>query len=304
MANDKGQPISNEEIAESLVQELGLADEEDLGDAGEFFELVREREAETRKADDQPKEQVEEEEAERPTWVHEPTGREFDNELDYLRYNSGWTADRLGTENKELRERLEKLESQRNGGQQNQGGQQTPDRKQIMKQIWPDLDEETLNDPAMRTIYQGLERTAEIIQQSALQREESLKGEIAALKSQLEEQGVRSQYGVSPDIEQKILEKHPYLKSLGPKERLAVIADLHPAKKAPEQGSPKLADKIPQRKAVDHVEGSVSEGVPEGGNEALEKRLFDMDDNSRLGVFGRLFEQSNVARQLMGEEGF
>lgn len=299
MADEKN--VSDGDIAEALAESLGIdaGYSADDGKADEFFSLVRESEP---VVPEEPKPEAAETPVEgAPRFVHEPTGREFDNELDYLKYNSGWTADKLGTENKELRERLERLET---GSQQKQEAP-VAGREEIMKQIWPDLDEETLKDPALRTIYQGLERTAEIMQSAALQREEALKGEIMSLRSQVEGDRVRAQFGVDNEVEQRILEKHPGLKAMPDKERLAVIAEMSRATRAAETSSPKLMDKIPQRKAEDHVEGSVSKSVPDSDNEgALEDKLFAMDDKDRLSVFGRMFETSELGRRLTEGDDF
>lgn len=281
----KTEEINMDEIGENLARELGMETSSDTG--GELEEFFKDfQETADEEVVEEPQEQKEVEEPQK--WVHEPTGKEFDSELEYLKYNSGWTTDKLGTENKELRERLERLENSQNG---QQAEPQKYDEKEVMKLIWEDLDEETLNDPAMKLFYKGLDRTAGILQQQFDEKLTALKGEYDQLRASLEEDKVRAQFGVEPSIEQKILEKHPSLKQLPAKERMAVMKELVASKQEPERASRKLADKLPQQRAEDHVENSAQSVPPESTIQAVEKKLDELGTGKNAeSVLGSLFQ--------------
>ena len=298
MADEKKAEVSfsdesYEDVAGKLAEALGV--EEGADGPNELEEFYAEAEKEIRKEHPEPEPaQATEQKEEKQVWVHEPTGREFESREDYLEYNSGWTADKLGNENKELRERLERLEK---GESRGESQQQPIEPKQVMKEIWPNLDEDMYDDPAVKMMYQGLEKAAGLMQQQFDSKLNELKQGYEGLQSKLEAERVRAQFGVAPDVEQKLLEKHPGLKALPPQDRLAVMKDLVASNGQAERPSPKLADKVPSVKAEDHVEGSAISSAPDSDDNfdaAVEKKLFELDDDKRTSIFGQLFERSGT----------
>lgn len=285
-----------DEIAEALAAEMGIGNDGVEGDdlLSEFFNDVeesRKASAEVDELDEMSNDDDGGNVVEERKWVHEPTGREFDNELDYLRYNSGWTADRLGSENKELRQRLERLEAEGRNGQQHE----PPKDIDVMKKVWDRYDEDVLKEPYAKFVYDGLSK----LDQGVTQMISSLKGEVDQLKSQLTEERELSRVDVPRDKMQKLLEKHPGLGKLPLSERVAVIKDMLQASQPAETQGKKLASKIPQRNAADHVEGSVNSEIPtDGGLADFEKKVLSADDSARLGIFGKLFEESEFGRSL------
>ena len=282
--------LSKEQVTEQLAAAFGLEDvKEDTSDLDKFY-------AEAGKPAEEPEAKVEDpvEPVAAQSWVHEPTGREFDNELDYLKYNSGWTADKLGTENKELRERIEAEKAER------APQSKTPDRKELMEHLWPDLDPELYDDNVMKLMYQGLDKAAGMISTQARSELDAVKAELQALRSGVENERVRAQFGVEPSQEQKLLEKHPSLKAMAPQDRMAVMRDLLSSQQ-PERATTRLADKIPAQRPEDHVESSVVSGnIPDDTERAVQDKFDTMNDSEKLSVLGQMFENSGVGELLKG----
>jgi len=226
-------------------------------------------------------------------WVHEPTGKTFDNELDYLRYNSGWTADRMGTENKELRERLDSLEAKKaETPEQNNG---PVSREDLKKMLWPNASDDIRNDALSDHMLDGIDNALAIYGKQLEQRYAPMMDELQQLRQQFTEASLYQENGLSRSQEQKLAEKHSWLGQItDPQARVAAMKDLIQREGGPETASPKLADRIPQRKAEDHVEGSAPMLEPASPDVERDKKFESMGERDRLGVLRKMIRQDGT----------
>ena len=285
--------MSDEQIAEALAKEMGLETDaaEDKGVLDEFF----------REAGEEPQPETVVEEEAPAKFVHEPTGKEFDSEVDFLRYDAGWKNDQWGRKFKELEERIgQKAETPKAEAEVKQ-----LTKKDLIDKLWPNQPQEYRDNPVAEFMLEGIDNALAIYGGQQQQVVQQLQETVKRLEGQLQETSLRSQYGVDTSVEQKLVEKHAWLKGISdPAARMAAMKDLMGSVKAPETVSPKLMDRVPRRSAEDHVEGSVRGGISEGdeGMAAVEKKLFDAPDQERLSIFGKLFENSDLARSLSGDK--
>ena len=297
--------ISEDELGEALAASLGLETEQaqDTAALDDFFSEFAVPEEPQAEATADKEETPERAEAEPKSWVHEPTGKEFDNELDYLRYNSGWSTDKLGNENKSLRSELDKLQEDIKSLRDNGQKVPTASEQDIMRQIWPDLEDSAYSDPGLKLMFKGMEKTAEMLHAQFKAELEAVKAGQSQLATTYEQDRLRTQFGVDESVEQRLLEKHPGLADLPPKARLAVMKDLYLSDKGAEQAAPVPKSRVPQKRAVDHVEGSVVSPEPnfEATEKAIEDKLMSMDDDERTTIFGQLFANSEFGQSLKGD---
>jgi hypothetical protein len=279
MSDDKSQVDVSKALAEHLnldTQEPGPTD-----DVQAFFKEA----GEAMKPPVEPKGPAESQPAK---YVHEPTGKEFETELDLVKYNNGYDVQRLGEQNKELRKQLEELTGK---VEQASSQQQQPvqDRNQLKKQIWQNASDEILAEPAADFVLQGLEGAAALLtqqMQGELQKRDAL---IEKLSNKLEESDAYANSGVDRSAEQKFLEKHPGLAAMAPKDRVALVKDLLAVSSA-NAGQNKLVNRISAGTA-DHVEESAL-AEPQSTGDAMAKQFESLNDPKKeLGVLGELVRQ-------------
>jgi hypothetical protein len=288
MADDK------EMVTEALAKELGI----EVGDspnaeADDFFaEVERSR---------QPQEEPEAVEEEPQKWVHEPTGKEFDSEVEYLRHDSGFNNDKWGKRFQELEERIAKATSRENSAEKPNNEANPLTKEELKKKLWPNQKDEYREDPVADFVLEGLDNALSIALGPLQQQLQKSQETVQRLESQLQETGLRSEYGVDAKTEQKLIEKHEWLASIpDAKSRMAAMKHLLAQTETGETPK-KLADKLPQRSAADHVENSAGGAMPENeGFAEFESKLMASDDKQRLSVFGKLFEDSELGRRLTG----
>lgn len=231
-------------------------------------------------------------------FVHEPTGRKFENEADLLRYENGWLNDKYGHQMKELREELQGLREQRE--QPKEGAPQNMD--DLKKKLWPDSRWDDIRGEAVSDfMLQGMDNALTMVTQPLLQEVQSLKQELGGLKSEAAEERTLGQAGLDRATAQGLVEKHEWLGQIAdPGARVAAMKALVSQQRTAEQASPKLADRIPQRSAADHVEGSVGNSMPDAAS-SFEDKLLKMDDKEKLSAFGELFTRNaEVSERIRG----
>ena len=196
-------------------------------------------------------------------WVHEPTGKEFDSELDYYKFNSGWTADNLGKKNKELLEQLEEAKKPKEPAEQ--GAETQPQQQEplgdleIKKALWPELSDEQLKDPVVDVVYNGINKVADMMQASFDEKLSQVKQLYEQNRKETEVEKLRREFGVTQEMEEKVLENYPQLADMDPLQRIGVVKGLSGGGKAETSTQPKPAS-TPQQKvarrnpAEDHVE--------------------------------------------------
>ncbi len=276
---------TNQEIGTVLAEAMGVETQPpaDGADMDSFFEAVKAASTEeTPEATPAP-------EAEAPKWAHEPTGKEFDSEVELLRYNSGYDANRMGTENAELRERLANLE----GKAEAASIAKAPDRMAMKQNIWQQRSKEMLEAEGADFVLEGLESAANLMTIDVDAKIAALREEFSAARTNYETETERARLGVDSKIEQSILEKHPAMKAMKPAERMALVKELSLGRGTPKGDTapaPKAA--LPQLTAADHVEGSTLSN-PMSTQEALEAEFDKINDSKKeLAILGKLVAQS------------
>lgn len=272
----------SKELEQAFSDALGIEapSETDRRDSEHVEDFFSEAEAEFKgtEAREQPVEEA-------PKWVHEPTGKEFDSEVDFLRYDAGWKNDQWGKRFQELESRL----SGGDGGKSEQTEQKKPLTKaEIKRALWPDQKEEILDDPAFDVFVEGLDNALSLYGSQQNQVISQLQKQVETLQGQLQETSLRTQYGVDPQTEQKLVEKHAWLQGLPADKRMAAMKDLLGQAKAPETDSRKLINKVPQRNAADHVEGSASIVEVPSTDDARTDKFDKLSDKDQLGVLRRM----------------
>jgi len=285
MADEK---TSNEEIGQALADGLGLdtSGPSPRREVDEFFESVK-KSSTADLLPDQPSEgniAVSEQ-----SFVHEPTGKVFNTENEYLKYNNGYDVQRLGERATAAELALAELKGRVESGTQ---PHKAPSKMDLKRQLWPNASEESLNDYASDFILEGVENAVGVVMQGT-QAELAKRDElIARLSSQLEETAARANSGVDAAVEQRILQKHPGLAALPVAQRMAMVKDL--AGVTPANAGPgKLLNRISTAgNPADHVEGSAL-STPHSSDEALMEE-FDKVDNSKkeLSILGKLVAQN------------
>ena len=219
-------------------------------------------------------------------WIHEPTGKAFKTEGERAIYESGAKSNELG----ELRARLKAFEEIATAkGEQPQAPPPTLTKEQqeqnLVKLAFPNHSAERLEDGGYMDVAKGMENLI-------VRHNEILGREFTAIRERLDkfeststEQNALHASGLDMAKIQSTLEKHPYLKSLAPKERLAVIADLVTKPSGEKPPANTLRDRL-QPNAADHVEGSASNMPVETQEAALMKKAGEMSDEDLLKFLG------------------
>lgn len=264
---------ANDQVAEALVTEFGLEREtaDESGDMGDFFSEAQPREANG--------------EAETPAkFVHEPTGKEFDSEVDFLRYDAGWKNDQWGRKFKDLEERVnQRAETPKEAP----GEVKQLTKKDLIDKLWPNQPQEYRDNPVAEFMLEGIDNALAMYGGQQQQVVQKLQETVQRLEGQLQETSLRSQYGVDTSAEQKLVEKHSWLKGISdPAARMAAMKDLMGSVKAPETVSPKLMDRVPRRSAEDHVEGSAVSSPPDTSD--FTSKFDKLDERKQLSVLGQM----------------
>lgn len=222
-------------------------------------------------------------EPEQPQWVHEPTGKSFESELDLLRYESGYKDNKYGSENKELRAKLEAFEKMIEGvGQQPE--QPVDPKKQeemifkaVMEQAGVDL--ENVEPGAYRQIFKIVEAALGMYDQGVVnKRFADLQGTVEKITTRAQQAEALNAAGITLEQVKDVLEQRPYLKKLDIGEQTAVIADLvkrEPPKQGTGESPNALRQALQQPSAAGHVEGSVGTGRLDEGDEGSDRELAD-----------------------------
>lgn len=264
--------MSDDVTAEALADGFGMEREtaEPSGDLSDFF-------GEAAKA---PESAVV---PEPQKFVHEPTGKEFDSEVEFLRYDAGWKNDQWGRKFKELEERIgQKAETPKAEAEVKQ-----LTKRDLIEKLWPNQPQEYKDNPVAEFMLEGIDNALAIYGGQQQQVIKALQETVSRLEGQLQETSLRSQYGVDPQVEQKLTEKHTWLKGISdPAARMAAMKDLIGSQKAPETVSPKLADRVPRRSAEDHVEGSAVSSPPDTLD--LESKFDKLDERKKLSLLGQM----------------
>jgi hypothetical protein len=223
-------------------------------------------------------------------WVHEPTGKSFDSEIELLRYESGWKDNKYGNELKETRAKLEAFEKLLDGaGAEPAQAQVDPEKqeelllKRVLDGTGVNLDE--VDAGAYKTIFKMIENALGLYDTSVVgKRFDELKGSVEKITTRAQEAEAYNKAGIQTDAVMEVLEKRPYLKQLAPGDRAAVIADLVKAQEAPkaEGESPNALRQALQPDKAGHVEGSAGTQHLDGGEELAERELASkLDGNDR-----------------------
>ena len=216
-------------------------------------------------------------------WVHEPTGKAFDNELDMLRYESGWKSQQHGEELKKLREQVEGLGKQ---PEQKPEQQAQPSKDDLKKMFFPNLSESDRDDPLVDIMLEGVLNAGEAQYRVYQQSLGELKGELAALKQSMESSSLRTKSGIDETKEAEMLKQYPELADLPLAGRISVLKRLNGELESAAQAAPK-----PPR-AGEYVEGSSARS--EQPTEDSFARKFDKLGNEKdeLKVLGSMWAKS------------
>jgi hypothetical protein len=266
MDNHSGVP------SDDLTGDAGNMTEEDLAAAlGE--ELPKE---------EAPEPTAEALEPEAPQFVHEPTGKQFDSEMELLRYESGWKDNKYGNELKEVKAKLEAYEKLLEGAGNEPAQQQQVDpakQEQILLERalqGTGVNLEEVDPGAYKTIFKMMENMLGMYDTGvASKRYQELQGTVEKITTRAQEAEALNNAGVSIDQVQEVLEKYPQLKALPPTDRVAVIADLTKAQEA-KQAAPETGNALRQAlqpKSADHVEGSVGTQKVDEGEEGTMREM-------------------------------
>jgi len=281
MADEK---TSNEEIGQALADGLGLdtSGPAPRREVDEFFESVKKSSTK-----DLPPDQPSEGNIAAPSqYVHEPTGKVFNTENEYLKYNNGYDVQRLGERATAAELALAELKGRVESGTQ---PHKAPSKMDLKRQLWPNASEESLNDYASDFILEGVENAVGVVMQGT-QAELAKRDElIARLSSQLEETAARANSGVDAAVEQRILQKHPGLAALPVAQRMAMVKDL--AGVTPANAGPgKLLNRISTAgNPADHVEGSLL-STPQANDEIVIEEFNKINDPKKeLSILGSMF---------------
>lgn len=272
------------QIAQEIVDEIGYEPESDIADSDSVESFFNEARASREEpAPDEPTETAAEQQ-----WVHEPTGKVFDNELEYLKYDNGWNKNIWGNRMKEMEEQLAATRERGSGEEQQAASQKPLTMKEIKEKLFPNQPDEYRDNPVTDLVIEGIDNALGLWGAQQQQTIKGLQETVGRLESQLKESSLRSQYGVDTSVEQKLVEKHPWVKAIAdPEQRMAAMKHLASQEKAPETASPKLMDRVPQRNAVDHVENSAGgPGIPDYDDS--EDKFAKMSEKDQLGVLSRM----------------
>ena len=227
--------------------------------------------------------------AEAPVWKHEPSGKEFESELDMLRYESGWKDNKYGNELKEVKAKIEAYEKLMESAGEGPPKQIDPEAqekallKHALQGTGVDIDE--VDAGAYKTILKMIENTLGLYDSTRVEtRFKELQGTVEQITTRAQEAQALNQYGITADQVKDVLEKHPQLKALDRADRVAVIADLMKAGEA-KKAAPETANPLRQALKPDassHVEGSAGTAAIESG-EASEyaEMAAKLDGNDR-----------------------
>jgi len=275
--------MSDKEVAQELVREMGFGEEPD--EPIDISDTVHDFFSEAKKAR-QPETAPEPEQSQK--FVHEPTGREFDSEVDFLRYDAGWKNDQWGRRFKELEEKLSSAPEPKSAASE----QKQLTKRELIDRLFANQPEEYRNNPVADFVLEGIDNALAIYGGQQQQVISGLQETVAKLQSQLQETSLRSQYGVDQSVEQKLVEKHAWLKGISdPQARMAAMKDLIGKQAAPETVSPKLMDRVPRRSAGDHVEGSAVSSPPDVETDMV-SRFDKAEEKDQLGILRKLIKQS------------
>lgn len=222
-------------------------------------------------------------------WVHELTGKEFDSEIELLRYDSGFNNQRHGETIKALREELDGLKTKVEDRPAEP--QHAPSDEEIMRSLWEGYDEEALDSASAKFVYQGIKKYDQNVGNVI----NSLREEIKAVRAEIENQRTLSSSGVDVSELEKTLNEHPYLKKLSFQEQVAVMKELRGGKR--ESAKPERAPReTPQPSAEDHVESSAVSSPPDdeetGFNRWLNNDFKQKDVNDQLGTLTQMIAKA------------
>ena len=220
-------------------------------------------------------------------WIHEPTGKAFKTEGELAIHESGYKSNQIG----ELRAQLKAAEEIAVAkGEQPKAEPPTLTQEQMEKNLLT----LALRDTGVKvddadSSYGLVAKIAENLIGAydgvVGEKFNEMKARLDAFESASTEQTALQASGLDMAKIQSTLEKHPYLKLLKPKERLAVIADLASKGSGEKPPTNALRDAL-QPNVADHVEGSANIESVESQESAIMKRAADMSDEDLLRFLG------------------
>ena len=194
-----------------------------------------------------------------PEWIHEPSGKGFETELDMLRYESGWKSNKMG----ELRAQVEMIDKLAARGEQPKAESPTLTQEQMEKNLlklaFPNIPDEQLEDPAYKQIARGMENLIGAYDGIVGEKFNALQSKLDKFEARNTEQTALQASGLDMAQIKNTLEKHPHIGDIKDvNARLAVIVALNNG--VGEQLKTNPLRNALQPNPADHVEGSSSTG--------------------------------------------
>lgn len=304
--------VPKEAISDALAAELGIENRGDLNEypgavenffreAGEAMSVVEEPDPSQRPVDTPVGDRVESAanqgagDGEMRKWVHEPTGREFDSELDMLRFETGWKSNQIG----ELRAANEVYEKTSAQEESSETPQISP--SELDKQLVAIALQNTGIDPddageQFKLVAKMSDNILNAYHVGMRQELEKLGQRIEQMQTASEESQRIADVGLTREAVQDVLKKHPGLAALPPEQRVAVVADLARMQQKGEEPKSTLHQRL-QPDAASHVEGSVSSTPPDEGRDPFAK-FWGLTEKDKLRALGSWFEDSDVGRRI------
>lgn len=229
-------------------------------------------------------------EVEKFVYDHNDVRKEFDTREELLGYESGQKSNEIG----DLRQKLAELKAKSDAYEAMAPGKESApqvtaeeQQKRLMSAMMDGtgIDLSKVDDPA------SFQLIAKMIENSLnLYHDSVATPELGKVRTRVDEITTRTQEaealhaaGIQVTDVQKILEKHPGLTALPPKDRVAVIASLVSG-----QGKEPTNDlrNALQPSVADHVEGSAVNESTLSGEQALMKKASEMSDKDLLTYLG------------------
>ena len=228
--------------------------------------------------------------------------KEFETKEDYLQWKVGNDGRKWGEEKSELLQRIAKLEGRMEAGSNGQQEQMMPNevRGKVKELLFQNASQEELDAGMLTadTVADAFIQNGQLIGNNMAQFLQPIVDRIDKMESGLGEMSARTKHNIDPGVEQKLLQKHPYLKNLNHEERMAVLADLGASGAA--KASNRSTTSVPRQKASEHVEASV-QSTPNLGAMNLDDLKRDFDKHStkdQLNILSGIVKTSPEARTL------
>lgn len=238
-----------------------------------------------------------------PNYSDEESGKQFQDELSYLRWKTGNDGRKWGGEKAQFLQRIEALskKTEETVTRPVQTQTQAPDitkmpRAQIRDVVRKSLFED--DDKAWDPVADAFITFGEMMGNSWTSQSNQITERIASLEKRLEESSARQTAGVDPEIEQEILSKHPDLAALQPKARMAVLKDMAQVRKIVAQ---KPQAQTQARQAEEYVEGS-ARSIPAPSSGDFERDFSKRPLKDQLKIITEMARRQGGIPGLYGRE--